>query len=229
VPRQTNLSTNLHSTASEIATQLAASLAGAARFDLPFRHFFAEGLLSDDVVDALAQLPIGPLCLDGLSGRREYHNHARCFFSADNAERFPTFGRVAEALQSQLVVAAIIGLCGAPLAGTFLRIEYAADGDGFWLEPHTDLGVKKFTCFISLAKSEAESDLGTDLYSDDKMFYKRVPFRRGAGLIFVPGQTTWHGFAPRPIADCRRSLIVNYVSSEWRERAQLAFPMEPVG
>jgi hypothetical protein len=223
-----SLTAKLHSTACEIAAQFAAGLTSAVRFDLPFRHFFADGLLPDDVVDALAHLPIAALRLDGLSGRREYHNQARCFFTAETAERFPVFGRVAEALQSHSVVTALVGLCGAQLAGTFLRIEYAADADGFWLEPHTDLGVKKFTCFISLAKTEAESNLGTDLYVDDKRFYKRVPFRRSAGLIFVPGHETWHGFASRPIAGCRRSLIVNYVGSEWRERAQLAFPAEPV-
>jgi hypothetical protein len=215
-------------TSIDIAAHFAASLGRAAHFDLPFRHFFAEDLFPADVVEDLARLPIEAPCLDGLSGRREYHNGARCFFTAATAARFPVFGQVAAALQAEIVTAAITRLCAAALVGTFLRIEYAADGAGFWLEPHTDLGVKKFTCFISLAKSMDDAGLGTDLYDDDKRFYKRVPFQRNAGLIFVPGPDTWHGFAPRPIVDCRKSLIVNYVGFEWRAHGELAFPATPV-
>ena len=49
-----------------------------------------------------------------------------------------------------------------------------------------------------------------------------------AGLIFVPGADTWHGFTRRPIVGVRRSLIVNYVKPEWRSRHELAFPNEAV-
>jgi hypothetical protein len=45
----------------------------------------------------------------------------------------------------------------------------------------------------------------------------------------VPGADTWHGFRRRPIAGIRRSLIVNYVKSEWRSRHELAFPDRPIG
>ena len=40
---------------------------------------------------------------------------------------------------------------------------------------------------------------------------------------------TWHGFLPRQIDGVRRSLIVNYVTSEWRNRHELAYPDKPVG
>jgi len=51
-----------------------------------------------------------------------------------------------------------------------------------------------------------------------------APYRRNAGLIFIPGSDTWHGFHRRPIVGVRRSLIVNYVKPEWRSRHELAFP-----
>jgi hypothetical protein len=47
-------------------------------------------------------------------------------------------------------------------------------------------------------------------------------------MIFVPSKGTWHGFERRPIQGVRRSLIVNYVTNEWRAREQLAFPEAPV-
>ena len=48
---------------------------------------------------------------------------------------------------------AISRRCSAPISsGTYLRIEFAQDIDGFWLEPHTDLGVKVFTMLLYLSK-----------------------------------------------------------------------------
>jgi hypothetical protein len=50
------------------------------------------------------------------------------------------------------------------------------------------------------------------------------PFKRGAAMIFVPGDATWHDFEKRPIEGVRRSLILNYVTHEWRAREQLSYP-----
>jgi hypothetical protein len=212
----------------EIAAHFAANLARAESFAQPFRHFFAENLFPAGLAQSLADLPLAGPRLDGMSGKRDDHNEARYFFNETSMQRFTEFGAVARALQSTEVVDAIAMLCGATLTGAFLRVEYAVDREGFWLEPHTDLGVKKFTCLISLSKIDYRSDLGTDIYTVDKIIYKRAPFKLNAALIFVPADDTWHGFSKRPITGDRRSLIVNYVGPEWRDRAQLAFPAVPV-
>jgi len=47
-------------------------------------------------------------------------------------------------------------------------------------------------------------------------------------VIFIPGENTWHGFEPRPFEGVRKSVIINYVTSEWRAREQLAYPDAPV-
>lgn len=218
----------MHPSADEIAAHFAASLARARRFEAPFRHFVAEDLFPAAVAEALAGLPVAPSDPDGLSGKRDYRNDTRCFFDAPTMQRFPIAAAVAGALQSRLVVDAVVDLCGAALAESFLRIEYAVDIDGFWLEPHTDLSVKKLTLLIFLAHSSYQSHLGTDLYSEDKQLHKTVPFLLNSGLLFVPGENTWHGFSKRPIRGERKSLIVNYVGSDWRDREQLAFSAVPV-
>jgi len=46
--------------------------------------------------------------------------------------------------------------------------------------------------------------------------------------VFVPSNITYHGIEPRKIAGVRKSVIVNYVTNEWRAREQLAFPERPV-
>ncbi len=113
---------------------------------------------------------------------------------------------------------------GAPLDQTYLRLEYAQDIDGFWLQPHTDLGVKKFTCLIYLSQGPGHELLGTDIYASPEEHVGASPFIRNSAMIFVPGSNTWHGFEKRPIQGVRRSVILNYVTPEWRAREQLSFP-----
>ena len=56
----------------------------------------------------------------------------------------------------------------------------------------------------------------------------RSPFISNAAMIFVPSHNTYHGFEKRPIKGVRTSLIINYVTDEWRAREQLAFPEAPI-
>jgi hypothetical protein len=178
-----------------------------------------------DVLRELVKLPPSPARADSRSGRREYHNESRIYFDRVKMARFPVMRRIAEAMQSPTVASAVHAAFAAPIENAFLRIEYALDTDGFWLEPHTDIGVKKFTCFVCL---DGGDDLGTDIYADSQTFAHRVAFIPNSALAFVPGENTWHGFAPRPIAGVRRTLIINYVGAEWRAREQLSFPDSPV-
>ena len=100
--------------------------------------------------------------------------------------------------------------------------------DGFWLEPHTDIGAKFFTMLIYLNDPPAGEDWGTDVYESADKHLGSAPSGRNQGLVFVPGQTSWHGFEKRPITGIRRSLIVNYVTPEWRARHELAFSDKPI-
>ena len=109
---------------------------------------------------------------------------------------------------------------------TFVRIEYAQDTDGFWLKPHTDIGVKMFTMLIYMSDDPRHADLGTDIYADENTHVGRSPFEPNSAMIFVPSKNTWHGFEKRPIHGVRRSIIVNYVTNDWRAREQLAFPQD---
>jgi hypothetical protein len=211
--------------AGEIVESFCASAAGAERFDAPFVHFRVKHVFPAAVAEALAALPFTPQ--GPAAGRRESVKN-RLYADRTLRAGAPLLDSVAEALQSRQVASALRDLCGAELAGTFLRLEYAVDTDGFWLDPHTDLGVKKFTGLIPLACEDGADDLGTDLYASPHTPFSRVPFQPNGGTFFVPGEATWHGFAPRPIEGLRKSLILNYVSVDWQSRDQLAFPDQPI-
>jgi hypothetical protein len=41
-------------------------------------------------------------------------------------------------------------------------------------------------------------------------------------MCFVPAHNTWHGFSLRPIKGTRRSIIINYVTKDWRDTYELS-------
>jgi len=194
----------------------------------PYRHWRLGPVLPVEVARSVSQLPFTPPEIEDTGGRRETHNDLRRFFDQDAISRFDSCSAVAHAMQSPEVIAAIEERCGLDLDGTYLRIEYALDTKGFWLEPHTDLGVKKFTMLAYMAEDPEHEHWGTDIYYDRDTHAEQVPAIFNTAMIFVPSNNTWHGFEPRPINGVRRTLIINFVTNEWRNRHELAFPNQPV-
>ena len=203
------------------------SLAAATPCATPYANWRLKSVFPEATARALADLPFAPTELAGISGRRELHNDDRRYLAGDVLADYAVARRVADAFQSPRVAQAFARATGAALARTYLRIEYGLDLDGFWLEPHTDLGVKALTLLIQLP-SEGQAELGTDIYAGPGEWRERAAFEWNSALLFVPSDNTWHGFEPRPIHGLRRSVIVNYVTDEWRAREQLAFPNERV-
>jgi hypothetical protein len=216
------------SSAEDVVRSFAASVANGDRSDQPYPHWVLRNCFPDDAVDDILALPFPAPSLEGVSGKRELHNNTRRYFDAENREQFAVVEAIAEAFQDQRITDLIAKTYGTDLSGTYLRIEYAQDTDGFWLEPHTDLGVKSFTMLLYLSDEEGHEDLGTDIYDADKNHVGRSPFEPNAAMIFVPSDNTYHGFERRPIKGVRKSLIINYVTDEWRAREQLAFPETPI-
>lgn len=207
--------------------RFAESLRTARAYDDPYRHWLLRRVLPADLAATLSALPFPAPALNGVSGSREIHNNTRRYVDADAIAAHPSCRSLAEAFQHPATVAVVETLTNARLDGCCLQIEYAQDTDGFWLQPHTDLGVKKFTLLYYLGP-DGVPDLGTDIYSDAQAWSHRAPFEPGAALAFVPSDRTWHGFERRPIPVVRKSLIINYVTEDWRAREQLAYPDRPV-
>jgi hypothetical protein len=211
-----------------VSASLLAAFARARPDETPYRHWMVSEVFPPGLTTVLGRLPFATPDLNGISGKRELHNDQRHYFDAANNARFPACAAVADAFQSRPVTRAIEAATGADLAGSYVRLEYAQDTDGFWLQPHTDLGVKRFTMLIYLAEGAGQADLGTDIYADRDTWAKRSAFVDNTALVFVPGADSWHGLEPRQIRGVRRSVIMNYVTDGWRERGQLAYPETPV-
>jgi len=191
---------------------------------MPYPHWKLRNTLPDAMLRDITDLPVAPPTIGDTDGRRETHNSTRWFFGTSAQREFPACHALALALQSPKVAEALEDSCAVNLRGSSLRIEYCLDLDGFWLEPHTDIGAKLFTMLIYLNDPPPGEDWGTDIYASPTDHVGTAPFAGNHGLIFIPSANSWHGFAKRPITGVRRSLIVNYVTPDWRARHELAFP-----
>ncbi|HEY4029977.1 MAG TPA: hypothetical protein VGM25_06510 [Caulobacteraceae bacterium] len=211
-----------------LLASLAASLESAPAVETPYRHWIPENILPDALARELAALPFEAPDLHGLSGKRELHNDTRQYFDAANNAKFSACGQLSRLFQDEATVKLLQDATGADLSNTNVRIEYAVDSDCFWLQPHTDLGVKRITILYYLPDSPDQEDLGTDIYADADTWAARAPFRWNTALVFVPSTNTYHGFERREIPRIRRSVIINYVTQDWRAREQLAYPDQPV-
>ena len=216
------------SSAEDVVRTFAQSVANGDRSDQPYPHWVLRGCFPADTIEDILALPFPAPSLEGVSGKRELHNKTRRYFDAENRKAFHVCEAVADAFQDERVTGLIEKEFGTDLEGTYLRIEFAQDTDGFWLEPHSDLGVKSFTMLLYLSTDPSHSDLGTDIYDADKKQVGRSPFASNAAMVFVPADNTFHGFEKRQIPGVRVSLIINYVTDEWRAREQLAFPETPI-
>lgn len=213
--------------AAQCSAQVMASLNAADQREAPYRHWRLANVLPGDAVDAVNALDLAPPSWEGADGRRAWNNE-RLFIDQEMMAREPNAVAIAEGLQSKQVLAKIEEMGGVDLTGMFLRIEYCMDSQGFWLEPHTDLGVKRLTLLVYCARDPKAAGWGTSIYSDADHWAGNMDGSFNNALMFIPADNTWHGFEPREIQGLRRSMIVNYVTPEWRARQELAFPDRPV-
>lgn len=200
------------------------ALATARTCRHPFVHWLLEGALPARDIAGVLALPFAPPEGARFDGQRECNNSTRMFLTPAQQARYPVCRRLAEGFRDPATIGALEALTGAELSSGRLRIEYCQDVDGFWLEPHRDISVKRITILIHLSDEAALADAGTDLYEGPPHHRPagRAPSRAGRALIFVPGDDTWHGFTPRPIRAVRRTLIVNIVGPDWRAVEELA-------
>ncbi len=207
---------------------LVSSLFSSQHNDEPYSHWLLQNCLPSEMASAFYVLPFQPAEIEDTQGRRETHNNSRIHFGELNRTQYPVMDRLAHVFQDQRTVDALELLTDVSLSGTSLRIEYCQDTGNFWLEPHTDIGIKKFTMLIYLNPEPEAADWGTDIYRDRQTYFGRAPAGYNRGLIFVPDEDTWHGFKVRPITGVRKTIIINYVGAEWINRHELCFPDQPV-
>lgn len=208
-------------------SELLARLAEAEAHHRPFPWWTSAALLPPALARA-AQRQCLPPTAPGMppvathDGTRA-GGTGRRFIDPALRHRVGAMDRLAGLFQHPDTVAAIAAMTGAALDGCLLRCELCCDGPGFWLAPHTDIGAKALTVLVYLSEGREAEDWGTDLFDGPERWFARPPAPFGSALMFVPSPASWHGYGLRRMNGWRRTLIVNYVRPEWRNRHELAF------
>ena len=219
-----NLASKIQDPAFSGADHFVDCLDRAAHHTHPYDHWLLDSVLPESLIDGVIDLPFNAPIDAHYEGTRECLNATRVHFSPKEQAEFAVCRDLVDVFSDSSVISAIEDETHAKLSKSLLRIEYCQDTDGYWLAPHPDLSVKLFTMLIYLSDDPNVSDAGTDLY-DMTPEHNRVgtaPYGRNKGLIFIPAANTMHGFTKRPIKGVRSSLIINYVTSEWRSVHELA-------
>lgn len=214
----------LQASRNPVAEAFLACLARSRHETWPYDHWLLTDALPSAEVDAVAALPVPPPSGQTYNGRRETNNSTRIYFTPENQAKYPVVRRIVEGFQAPAVRETIVRTTGADLSDGHLRIEYCQDMPGFWLEPHTDISVKKFTMLVYLLDDPELANAGTDVLEGppDHKYVHSAPYGRNRGVIFIPGSNTWHGVGHHPLTKLRKSIIINYVTSAWRDKWELA-------
>lgn len=188
----------------------------------PFPHWIIRDFLTEEFCQKLFNhIPVAKK--EGLyDGTRagDYLNRTtqditRFFLTADIIKQYPFLKEIITAMLCPKLVSEISSRFFTDLSNCYLRVEYIADRNGFYLIPHQDIVEKKLTVFVYLG--DGSENCGTDLYDSKKKWVKTIPFKHNTGYIFVPGEDTWHGFEKKKINGIRRAILLNYVTfkTEW--------------
>ncbi len=207
-----------------VARSFPACLGTCDQVTWPFDHWLLTNALPEGFCEAITALPFAPPEDSVFNGKRETNNSTRIYFTEENQARFIVCRRVAEGFKDARVRRAIEEKTGTDLSGTRLRIEYCQDTAGFWLEPHTDIRVKKFTMLVYLSDDLDLAMAGTDIHEGPPEFkyVGSAPYGKNLGVIFIPGKKSWHGVGHHPFKGVRKSIIINFVTLDWRDSWELA-------
>jgi len=207
-----------------VADSFLRCLASSEHKTKPYDYWLLKDALPSGDIEAISKLPLPPPSGQIFNGKRETNNSTRIYFTPENQAKHPVIARVVAGFKDPAVRAAIAKTTGADLSDGHLRIEYCQDQPGFWLEPHTDIFVKKFTMLVYLIDDPELVTAGTDVLEGppDYKYVGSAPYGRNLGVIFIPGPNTWHGVGHHPIKKLRKSIIINYVTSDWRDKWELA-------
>lgn len=206
----------------QTVAQLQQSLREATEYQQPFRHWTFAHALPADIALQCSHTPMSHDANVRYDGTRAGNSQItpggcpadRLFVGADACEEHPHFKPIIDAFLTKSLCAQLHRM-GVVMEKHYLRLEYIADRDGFYLEPHKDIGEKTLTFQIYLG--DAPEHCGTDIYDTDLNHVKTLKFRHNHGYCFIPGEDTWHGLETKDIPTARCSMIINYVTfvTDW--------------
>ncbi len=142
-------------TINPVAESFLACLARARHVTEPFDFWLLDGALPEEDIDAISSLP-SPLLptWSSTAGARPTTPHA-CISAPRHGKPIRCAVVWSTASRTRASSPANAKGTGTKLAGTRLGSSIARTSPGSWLEPHTDIAVKKFTMLVYMLDDPA--------------------------------------------------------------------------
>jgi len=197
-------------------------------FNSPWPHFICDNFFNNDNLTVIANFLKNntPTKEEIVSKRKltelryseftflQKHNHScYCSITKKCLEKYPQLESLVNIFKNKLVIEHFNKLRGDNLIyDSILRIQIIRDIPGYSILPHPDSKFKlmTFQCYFP----NEETDLGTMLYNQDKIYEKSIPYKNNTSYWFIPkqeGVITWHGFVGKDINAIRDTVMVNYM------------------
>jgi len=148
------------------------------------------------------------------TGKRDGANKFRTFARADTP-----LGNIFKDFTNRDFRLHLSDITGVDCTAGKLRVELCQDGPGFYLERHIDIPEKVITLQIYLG--EGKEEWGTSFYSETGALYSTVPFVHNTGWMSTCNSRLIHGVEQNLVDGIRKSVIINYVVGNWRDKEQL--------
>ena len=150
-----------------------------------------------------------------ITGKRDGANDFRLFVSKQKTPELAEFFAEFDTAETRKM---FTDMTGVDCVTGHLRIELCQDGAGFYLDTHVDIPEKLITLQIYL--DEGDRAWGTTLFTEDDV-YRTVPFEHNSGWMSHKNTPLLHGVRENVVDGIRKSVIINYVVGNWRDKEQL--------
>lgn len=182
----------------------------------PWQHWIIDDVFSEGNFKALQDHKVNNADYSHANGFRDIIK-GRTFLSNEYCEENPALKPVAEFLNNH---AYFEEKFNCDLSNTYCRPEMIHDRYPFFHAIHTDTPEKKLSLIINIDK-EDDKNLATDIYVDKETHFAKTEWKDNRGLLFIPSDEKWHGFAPTEYKGIRTIMIVNFVDKDvWENTSQ---------
>ena len=200
-------------------TPTIASLQRAIFSPHPFPHWILSEVLPDFLVAELCTIELPRRTVPG-DGTRSGSGTV-CFANHRSVANNPQLRRVISIFTDRRLKQDLEKIVKTSLRHCSLRAALYFDQDEVWIQPHTDLDVKRVTLIVLLEHHAPDAPVATELYDGNGCITTRAPSRNNTALLFKPDLNTFHGVRKRKLLGRRITLVINYVTESWRNKHEL--------
>ena len=182
----------------------------------PWEHWIIDDVFPTELFNAVKKHKINDADYTNVNGFRDIIK-GRTFLGNEYCEEHKSLKPVAEFLNNHNFFEEKFNC---DLSNTYCRPELIHDRYPFFHAIHTYTPEKKLTLIVNI-DTDVDKNLATDIYVDKETHFAKTEWKDNRGLLFIPSNEKWHGFAPIEYTGIRTIMIINFVDTNvWQNTTQ---------